>query len=100
MVFLRWLFWRAYYLLPPYPRDLSGFLLFQRRTRCPWKKFKPYMYHSDNGEHWDVWFNDAMCYTKRVSLPVEIDVCNETGQIVGLTIFDEVVKQDWREVGE
>lgn len=87
--FTRWLFWTVAYAFLPKPATLDEALLRGRRTWWPWKQFKPCCYHNDDGGFWQVWFADDEAHTvSSQRLRADVDVSMETGEIVGLTIYD------------
>ena len=88
--FLRYLFWRLYYLPQRRSRDLASYLIRGQRCWWPWRKFRPSVYHNDDGRCWQIWFANDRAHTlagKPVVL-ADVDVSMETGAIVGLTIYD------------
>lgn len=92
--FVRWLFWKAYYLPQPRPRDLGAYLIRGTRTRWPWKKFHPNVWHNDDGNMWEVWLADEQSYTvSGQSMPVELHISMETGRVMGFNVWDETLLQ-------
>lgn len=90
MKYMRWLAWSAYYLFIPESKDFGWYMQKIIRTRKPWKKFRPNLFHSDAGRQWQIWFSDEMSYTvSGLTLKVDAMISEETGQVVGLDIWDE-----------
>ena len=90
--FLRWVWWNAYYCWRPRPRDLRTWLARSMRCRPPWWRFRPHVWHNDAGGYWEVWFAEDRDYTERRVLVCDVSVSLETGQVVGLKVWDEVLK--------
>lgn len=93
MKLLRWLLWSCYYLPQRcrYGRDwnsLDAYLLRTERTRWPWKKFRPNLSRSTLGNRWDVWLKGDPSYTARRILDLEVMISEETGEIIGLKLWD------------
>jgi hypothetical protein len=100
MAFFRWLFWRVYYLFRGRPRDLAGFMESLMRTRWPWTKFKPYVWHNDAGREWEIYLTNEPCYCRHINtgdLKIDVMVEDDSGRICGLRLFDSTVNKDWRE---
>lgn len=89
---LRYLFWRLVYVFRRRPRTFDAFLLWGTRCRPPWWKFKPSLFRNDAGNQWEVYLANERCHMKRGILAVELHIGCDTGQIVGFTVFDEVLK--------
>ncbi len=93
MKWLRWIMWSLLYAARPRPKELAGYLRQTERTWPPWRKFRPNVYRSDEGKEWHVWFRDERAYTiSRQSLQVDLHIGMESGEIVGLDIWDESLK--------
>ena len=95
--YLRWLAWTLWYLPQRQPRyirldGLRAQLLRMERTRRPWWKWKPGIWHNTDGRQWHVTFSDEQDYTICGTLKAELHIGQETGDIVGLTIFDETLR--------
>jgi hypothetical protein len=93
MKYIKWFFWKIWYLFIPESRDLLTYLIKLDRIRSPWWKFKPSMYHNDDGKEWEIWFEHEQGYTEKRTIQVEAVIGMDTGNIVGITIFDEVLKK-------
>ena len=87
--FLRWLGWSAWYLVRRRPRDFDGYLRAAMRCRPPWWKFRPNVYHNQDGCMWQVYLVDEQSYTERRTLTLDVMVGMETGRITGLDLWDE-----------
>ncbi len=93
MKWLRWIMWSLFYAVRPRPEDLAGYLRRIGQTSPPWRTFRPNVYRSDEGKEWHVWFRDEQAYViSRQSLQVDLHIGMESGEIVGLTIWDESLK--------
>lgn len=93
--FLAWLFWRTFYLGRVQSRRKPLEVWFRRldRTRWPWQKFKPHVWYNDDGNQWHVYFTDERCYVESRELRVKAYIGDDTGDIVGLTIYDETLRK-------
>ncbi len=91
--YLRWIFWTGAYACRAKPGDLAGYLLRSKRTRPPRWKFRPSLFHNENGKQWEIRFDDESSYSRREVLQVEVQRGMETGRIVGLTIWDEKLRK-------
>lgn len=91
MRFIKWLCWTVTYWFRRRPTDLDAVLAKGRRCRWPWKKFRPYVRHNDDGNCWEVYFTGEYDYTVHRPLDVQCHIGRETGDIVGLTIRDETL---------
>ena len=89
-----WLFWHAVYVFRPVPKSLEAFLIREWRLQPPWQRFKPYIYHNEEGSQWEVRWKDSQTFTRLQDLRVEAHVDTETGEIVGVTLWDEVLRAD------
>ena len=90
--YLRWLGWMLYYLPRRRPKELGPWLIRAERTRPPWWKFKPNVWHNDHGRQWEVYFKDDMDFCRIQTMQVDAHISQETGEIVGLTIYDETLR--------
>ena len=91
-----WAFWSLAYLFRPTPRELGACLLRGQRTRKPWFKFAPHVWHNDNGFQWNIYFSGSSDYVEHRRVPIEVHVDMDTGAIVGFTVFDELLTSDAR----
>ncbi len=88
---LKYLFWVSYYCFLPTPRSLEGYLIRGMRKRWPWKKFKPCVYHNDDGGFWQIWLSNDRGYTSadKALVGVDLHFSMETGKVVGFNVYDE-----------
>lgn len=93
MSYLCWAFWCCYYVLVGFPPTIEGWITATERTRAPWWKFTPFAYHNDDGRYWEVVLRDDSYYACRRTITVDVLVSQETDEIVGLHLFDEVCKK-------
>lgn len=96
---IKFAWWNIYYLpwkfRGYYPRKIDErFFLMVSRTSWPWRTFKPYVWHNEDGKRWHVHFEADSDRVVHLRLPVNAHVSQETGMIVGLTIRDETLKQE------
>ena len=95
--FAIWLFWRVWYLgrmqPRPGPKSLEKLFVRQDRTRWPWWKFKPHLRHNGDGSQWEIWFAEDRCYSERTTIEATVHRSDDTGEIVGLTIYDETLRK-------
>ncbi len=85
---LRWIFWNIAYMFRRRPKEFAAFLLWG--SRCYWqRKFRPYLWHNDDGSQWQVYFTEERDYVQLDNLSCDLHIGMETGDIVGLTIHDE-----------
>jgi len=87
--FVTWLFWTLWYCWQPRPREFGAYMNRAIRTLPPWRKFRPYVWHNDDGAFWDICWADDQTYTKRMWLAVDAKVSEASGNIVGLSVNDE-----------
>lgn len=87
--FLKWCFWNLWYLPQPRGKRLGKWLLRTERTWWPWRKFRPSVWHNDDGRCWEVYLLDEQSHTvcKRV-LMVDLHIGMDTGKVVGMDIYD------------
>ncbi len=91
---LKYLFWVAYYLLQPRPKDLAACMKRDQRTRSPWQKFKPYIYHNNGGKFWEIRLANDQSYTITCkTLDVELHISEKTGKVVGFDVTDRSLKR-------
>ena len=90
--FTVWLFWWLYYACRPAPRDLFPRLDRAMRTRPPWWKFRPCVWHNDDGDHWHVMLTDERAYTKSRTIKLDCHIGMESGNIVGFNVWDETLE--------
>ena len=91
MPYLRWIFWSCWYAFRPRSKDLGAFLLRSERTAWPRWKFQPSVYHNELGNQWHVCFSGDRDYTEYRMIGLDVQISVETGAIVGLEIFDEML---------
>ena len=92
--FVLWLFWTAYYLPQPRARDLGAYLIRGTRTRRPWKRFRPNVWHNDDGNMWEVWLTDEESHAvSKQSMQVELHISMVTGKVTGFTVWDETLRK-------
>ncbi len=101
--FIVWLWWKVVYFLRPFPKDanlplaeIESYITMAHRTRWPWWKFKPIVWHNDDGNGWEIYFSDEGDYSECRTLKVDCCIGRDTGKIVGLYIPDKELepKQD------
>lgn len=97
----RWAFWNTWYL----PRvlswkfggrqklDLADVLITLHRTRRPWIRFKPYVYRNEAGKLWEIGIANESDYAELMMIPVDAMRSQETGEIVGFHVYDEVLRE-------
>lgn len=90
--YARWAFWSAWYLFHRTPNELGAWLVRSERTRPPWWTFKPTVWHNDHGRQWEVYFKDDPDYCRIQTMQVDAHISRDTGEIVGLTIYDETLR--------
>jgi hypothetical protein len=93
LTYLKWIYWKIYYLFRPCPKELLPLLIQGERTRPPWWRFKPYMWHNDEGNQWEIYFTEERDYTQVQDIRVTAHIGLDTGKIIGLTIWDENLKE-------
>ena len=86
--YIRWAFWSVVYLFRIKPKDLDDWMLRTERTWKPWFKFKPHVWHNDNGKLWEIHLDNERNYSKTVNITLDVEVGLETGKIVGFRIYD------------
>ena len=89
-----WAFWNVVYLIKREPKSLDQLILKIQRTRYPFWKFKPYMYHNDAGKQWEIYFENDADHVRTMTIPVEAHIGRESGKIIGITIWDETLKNE------
>lgn len=94
--FARWAFWRTWYL---FHRERDGgveelvrWMQRSNRKRWPWWTFKPHLYRNDDGNMWQVYLSDESTYTERRTLKLDVHISQDTGDIVGMNLWDETLK--------
>ena len=92
--FAVWLVWNIVYFFRRRPLDLDEVLLKGKRCWWPWKKFTPSAWHNDDGHFWHVWFTDEEAYTEHRTIDVECHIGMESGDIVGLNVWDKMLLFD------
>lgn len=91
--YVKWLFWTVVYFFTPHSKDFDKAMTRLLRTRNPWWKFKPFIYHSDDGNMWQIYLEDEAHYVERRTLTLECHVGQESGRIVGFDIWDETLER-------
>jgi hypothetical protein len=86
-----WMFWNVAYLFRPKPTTLMQYVQKGMRTRSPWWKFKPNVWHNRDGKQWHITFEDERNHTKEGSLKCRVHIGVESKRIVGLTVYDETL---------
>ena len=91
---LKYLFWVAYYSFGPRPKGLKAYRRRDQRTRSPWRKFKPYLYHNNGGKFWQIRLANDEAYTITCkTLDVQLHISEETGEVVGFDVTDRSLKR-------
>lgn len=91
---LLYLFWNLLYAPQRRPRDLGLWLVRIDRTRWPWRRFQPGVYHNDDGRLWEVWLADDRSHVKsQVPMLVDLELSMETGEVVGFKVRDETLRR-------
>lgn len=94
--FAKWAFWRTWYFVLPArtgsSRQFVAFLVRLDRTSWPWRVFKPYVYRNAIGTMWQVYLSDESTYTERRTLELDVHIIEDTGDIVGMNLWDETLK--------
>lgn len=94
MSYVRWFLWTLWYLPQPKPREFQAIMRRMIRLHRPWWKFRPYVWHSDDGNQWEVCFSGDNDYCiGHEMLKVRVSVSRDTGQVVSLRIYDEELKK-------
>lgn len=98
---LRWAFWNSWYVLkrciqPKRDRiplgELKTLMRQFERCRWPWWKFKPHMYHNDEGKFWEICFEPEMDCMWYETIEVRaLRACDQDNRIVGLKIPDRAL---------
>ena len=83
------MFWCLCYIGFYRPTSLEACLLAKERTRPPWWRFKPFLYRNEEGGMWEIYLSESESYVKSGMLEVELMCSQETGEVVGLNIWDE-----------
>lgn len=98
--YIRWLWWTVYYAVTPRPKKLESFVQKLERTEKPWWRFKPNVWHNAPASQWEIRFASDRDYTEQRMLEIEVSVSMETGQIVGMTVYDELLKSHKQQLAE
>lgn len=85
------LWWRMFYWFRK-PRTLDEFIRMVRRTRAPWKRFKPSAWHCRHGKQWHIYLANEQYFVEWRTIQVEVHVSMKTGDIVGFDIWDEMLE--------
>lgn len=93
--FARWLFWVVVYAFrPTSTQSPEGYLTRCLRTIWPWAKFRPGAWHNDDGNQWHVTLTDEREFTQPRTITLDCHIGFESGDIVGFTIYDEILKRN------
>lgn len=91
--FARWFFWRVFYTFRLRPKTFEGYMLRAIRRRWPWRKFRPSVWHNDDGKEWQIYFADERAFTERRTISVDCHIGMDSGTIVGFDVYDEILKR-------
>ena len=91
MKYLKWLLWSSIYLFRPQPKTLVGLLYKLQRTRSPWWKFEPHVWHNEDYGAWEIYFEDEPYYVTRMTMLTDVRIGFDSGKIVGLNVFDDAL---------
>ena len=86
-----WAFWSVVYLPVPWSTDLGKSLIRISRTVPP-RRWKPHVFRNDDGHMWQVLLKNQATYTTQKTMKLDVHVSQETGEIVGLNLWDELLK--------
>ena len=87
--FLVWLFWIVVYLCRPRPRDFGAFMVRIERTWPPWWKFRPSVWHNDDGGLWEVYLTEESSYVEDRTFHLTCHIGQKTRRITGFIVYDE-----------
>jgi len=91
------LFWKIWYWLTPEPKDINEYLSMIVRTSVT-NSFEPYIYYNLYGKQWEIYVSNEIDYVKRGTIKAEIHIGRESGNIVGLTIFEENLNKQYNQL--
>lgn len=83
MNYVRWILWKAFYAISGTSTNLDDFIKELERTRPPWWKFRPGMFHNDEGRCWEIAFGDESYFSQHGIVKCELLIGRESGQVVG-----------------
>lgn len=90
MKYIKWVLWTLYYLPQRSPQSIKEHIQRGCRLRSPWWEFQPYMRRNNEGQQWEIYFINEEDYVKpNHYLKCNVHIGQETGKIIGLTIYDE-----------
>lgn len=96
-VVLSWLFWRTAYSVRRRPTTIKAMCVRAFRCRSPWWRFRPMVLRNNGGRMWQVYFTDEPSYTDtQRKLSVVCHIGQESGDIIGFSVFDEALKKENR----
>ena len=75
---------------------LEGYLIRATRTRWPLRKFKPSVWHNDDGNMWHVYLTGEQHFVSRRTLNLDVYVGEESGDVVGFDVWDENLRNPWK----
>jgi hypothetical protein len=58
----------------------------------PWKKFRPSVWHNDDGDQWEIYLADERSFTRPQTIQVDCQIGMESGNIVGFVVYDETLR--------
>jgi hypothetical protein len=92
---LKWIFWSAFYAFRRQPKDMFTYLVRGERTRVPWWKFEPCVWHNKDGNMWHVRLTDEEDYVvswdRQLRVSVHLGLDGHT--VVGFDVFDESLNE-------
>lgn len=91
MKYIKFILWNIYYLFVPKSDNIVLWLRRDLRCRFP-RKFKPCLWHNEEGKQWEIVFTQESPVSQQMRLQVTADIGQDSGNIVGLTIWDETLR--------
>lgn len=90
-LFIKWVSWNLWYLVPPYINNLDDYLVRCERIQWPWLKFEPYVLRNECGKMWQVVLKDDLDYCCRMTISIQADIyfSQKGGKITAIDLFDE-----------
>ncbi len=98
--FAIWLFWTLYYACRPSPRSFDDKMSRMLRTWWPWRKFRPSVWHNDDGAMWHIYLTDERTFSRLQTIKVDCQIGMESGNIVGFNVWDETLQAVKAKEGE
>jgi hypothetical protein len=97
MKLIRYLFWNLVYLFD-YRKSVTvnDWIKRFKRTRNPFRKFKPSVYFNEGLNEWQVYLKDCRSITwplRNVTLSLNIMVDSDSGEIVGFDLFKKELER-------